>query len=303
MARTVRIRRTRAARSSRREWSFLGSLAAGIGSVLGYGRRAGAGFRPRHGGAKSLEEILTRARGSEQAGRYERPSVPVDSPPGRGHNDHIGCGHEEPMNIVLTAREADLADAWERHCGYLDGVRVHRGSILDVPCDAVVSPANSFGFMDGGIDLVYSRHFGWHVQERLQTVIRDRHHGELLVGAAEVVETGDARIPFVIAAPTMRVPMVLRDTVNPYLAARAVMRLVRHGRFADGMFAGQPINSAVSTVAFPVLGTGVGQVSPDVCARQVRSAIEEVVLGRGDFPRTWSEAQSRHQLLYTDRVR
>lgn len=24
-----------------------------------------------------------------------------------------------------------------------------------------VSPANSFGFMDGGIDMVYSRHFGW----------------------------------------------------------------------------------------------------------------------------------------------
>ena len=24
-----------------------------------------------------------------------------------------------------------------------------------------VSPANSFGFMDGGIDAAYSRHFGW----------------------------------------------------------------------------------------------------------------------------------------------
>ena len=57
------------------------------------------------------------------------------------------------MNIVLAAVESELADAWERFCGDLDGVRVHRGSILDVNCDAVVSPANSFGFMDGGIDL------------------------------------------------------------------------------------------------------------------------------------------------------
>lgn len=24
-----------------------------------------------------------------------------------------------------------------------------------------VSPANSFGFMDGGIDMAYSLHFGW----------------------------------------------------------------------------------------------------------------------------------------------
>jgi hypothetical protein len=49
------------------------------------------------------------------------------------------------MNIVLAAVESDLADAWQLHCGDLLDVRVHRGSILDVHCDAVVSPANSFG--------------------------------------------------------------------------------------------------------------------------------------------------------------
>jgi O-acetyl-ADP-ribose deacetylase (regulator of RNase III) len=208
-----------------------------------------------------------------------------------------------PVNIVLAAVERDLADAWQQVCGDLPNVRVHRGSILDVACDAVVSPANSFGFMDGGIDVRYSHHFGWHVQERLQAAIRDRHHGELLVGAADIVETGDGRIPFLIAAPTMRVPTILRDTVNPYLAARAVLRLIRHGRFPDGMFVGQPIYSVLSTVAFPGLGTGVGGLHPEVCARQVRVAIEAVELGRWDFPRTWAEAQERHQRLYTDRVR
>jgi hypothetical protein len=35
----------------------------------------------------------------------------------------------------------------------------------------------------------------------------------------------------------------------------------------------------------------------------MRAAIEEIVLARGDYPRTWAEAQQRHQLLYTDRVR
>jgi O-acetyl-ADP-ribose deacetylase (regulator of RNase III) len=42
----------------------------------------------------------------------------------------------------------------------LDFVTVHQVSILDVACDAVVSPANSFGFMDGGIDAVYLSLFG-----------------------------------------------------------------------------------------------------------------------------------------------
>jgi O-acetyl-ADP-ribose deacetylase (regulator of RNase III) len=99
------------------------------------------------------------------------------------------------MEIILAAIDDDLAGAWERHCGSLAGVRLYRGSILNLECDAIVSPANSFGFMDGGIEALYVRHFGLHVQDRLRTVIRTRHHGELLVGAAEIVETGDSRIP------------------------------------------------------------------------------------------------------------
>jgi O-acetyl-ADP-ribose deacetylase (regulator of RNase III) len=207
------------------------------------------------------------------------------------------------MRIILAAVEDELADAWERHCGDLPDVSVHRGSILDLSVDAVVSPANSFGFMDGGIDHLYSHHFGWEVQERLQELIRIRHHGELLVGTAEIVETGHPRIPYIIAAPTMRVPMVLIDTVNPYLATRAVLLLIKHGVVSTGALTGEPVAAAVQSVAFPGLGTGVGRVGPNTCAHQVRSAIEEVVLGGGRYPRTWAEAQQGHQLLYTDRVR
>ena len=67
------------------------------------------------------------------------------------------------MNITLTSVEEPLAAAWERFCGDLACVTVHRGSLFDLSCDAVVSPANSFGFMDGGIDMLYSQFFGWHV--------------------------------------------------------------------------------------------------------------------------------------------
>ena len=208
------------------------------------------------------------------------------------------------LNIVLAAVDAPLAEAWRRFCGDVPDVAVHRGSILDVHCDAVVSPANRFGFMDGGIDHAYSLHFGWGVQRRLQDAIRTRHHGELLVGRAEAVWTEDPRVPFVIAAPTMRVPMVLpADTINPYLAARAVLLLIANDRFADGPFAGEPVASVVRTVAFPGLGTGVGRVGPNACARQVRAAIDGVALGQSAFPQTWADAQARHQLLYTDRVR
>jgi len=207
------------------------------------------------------------------------------------------------LKIYLAAVENDIADAWERHCGDLPGVTIHRGSILDLNVDAVVSPANSFGFMDGGIDHLYSDRFGWGVQDRLQELIRIRHNGELLVGTAEIVDTGNLQIPFVISAPTMRVPMILTNSVGPYLAARAALLLVRNGVVSFGALAGEPVSKVVTSIAFPGLGTGVGRIGPNTCAHQVRAAIEEVVLGRVQYPRTWAEAQQRHQLLYTDRVR
>lgn len=207
------------------------------------------------------------------------------------------------MKIMLAAVDEPLASAWQEACGDLAFVSVHRGSILDVKCDAVVSPANSFGFMDGGIDAAYSQLFGWQVQDRLQELIRQRHRGELLVGQAEIVDTGSARIPFLIAAPTMRVPAILNDSVNPYLAARAVLLLIKHGMFAAGMLQGERISDAVQSVAFPGLGTGIRRVPPGTCARQLRAAIDEVILGSTDFPASWADAQIWHQKLYTDRIR
>ena len=202
------------------------------------------------------------------------------------------------MNIILTSVEDALADAWEQFCGDLPFVSVYRGSIFDLSCDAVVSPANSYGFMDGGIDLLYSEVFGWQVQERLQELIQEKHHGELLVGAAEIVETGGLALPFLIAAPTMRVPMILQHSVNPYLAARAVLLLVKHGVFTHGPNTAKPIADFVGSVAFPGLGTGVGRIGPNTCARQVRAAIDAVLLDQEPFPASWVEAQKRHRGLY-----
>lgn len=207
------------------------------------------------------------------------------------------------MQIILTAREPELYAAWQHHCGELPNVTVHQGSILELQCDAIVSPANSFGFMDGGLDLLYSQHFGWQVQQQLQQQIHTYHHGELLVGCAEIVETDNLRIPYVIAAPTMRVPMILQNSVNPYLAARAVLLLITQERFREGILAGERVADAVQTVAFPGLGTGVGKVAPHTCAHQVAAAINHVFNAANLFPQSWSDAQQHHQRLYTSFIR
>jgi len=68
------------------------------------------------------------------------------------------------LKITIADVNGKLIDVCREMLARFDFVDYHLGSILDIECDAVVSPANSFGFMDGGIDLIYSQFFGWHVQ-------------------------------------------------------------------------------------------------------------------------------------------
>jgi len=203
------------------------------------------------------------------------------------------------MKIVLAGVNGDLVRAWQNTCSHIKNVTVHGGSIFEVKCDAIVSPANSFGFMDGGLDLAISEFFGWHVQERLQKQIQTRHYGELLVGAAEVVETDHSEIPYLISAPTMRVPTILKETVNVYLATRAVLILLKFGSLPDGT----PVKHIIETVAIPGMGAGVGQVPPHICALQMKAAIEDILLSEYEFPQSWRHAQICHQLLYSSDVR
>lgn len=173
------------------------------------------------------------------------------------------------MAIILVDIDAELVEAWQEVFQDVPDVTIHHGSIEEVACDAIVSPANSFGFMDGGVDLAISQCLGWHVSERLQEIIARRHHGELPVGKAEIVPTDHPKVPWLFSAPTMRTPMVIADTRNAYLATKAVMDLWREGKLEDGRL----VREVIKTVAFPGMGTGCGQLPPAACARQMREAI------------------------------
>lgn len=87
---------------------------------------------------------------------------------------------------------------------------------------------------------VYINHFGWQMQHRLQAFLKQNHDGELPVGLAVIIETlspddnekkfknpefnEGKLIKYLISTPTMRIPMNVSDTVNAYLAFRAVIR-------------------------------------------------------------------------------
>jgi hypothetical protein len=73
------------------------------------------------------------------------------------------------IKIHLRDLGEPLIAAWRREFDGIDGVTVSLGDIfsdkpgaigpddpIDIRADAVVSPANSFGFMDGGIDALFT---------------------------------------------------------------------------------------------------------------------------------------------------
>jgi len=192
-------------------------------------------------------------------------------PTGKGTEDRVAPATPA---LVLCAVDEPLADAWRSVVDGMRGsVRAHRGSVLDVGADAVVSPANSYGWMRGGIDAVYARAFPA-VEQNVRSAVLAYHGGELPVGEALVVPTGEPAPAWLISAPTMREPgeRLPADTVHPYLAARAVFLRWRDGTLEQGV----PVRAVVETIAMPGLGTGVGGVSPHTCARQVAAAWDEV---------------------------
>ena len=197
------------------------------------------------------------------------------------------------MIIQLVDSNKQMCEAWESRFKGCNDVHVFHGDVFEKSCDCIISPANSFGFMDGGLDLLISEIIGWHIEERLQKRIKEEHNGELLVGQAILLETGFQQIPFLISAPTMRVPMILlkKDTVNVYLASRAIFILLKQEQHR------------IYSVTISGLGTGVGQVPYDICAKQMKQAYDEVLLGQSTFPNTWHDAQVRHTSLFLDEHR
>src|SRR5262249_17533085 len=164
----------------------------------------------------------------------------------------------------LRDRGGDLTAAWQQHFAGVPYVVPATGDIFSTPVDAVVSPANCFGFMDGGIDRAYSERFGWHVQARLREAIARDWDGELPIGLALIVESGAADIRFVVAAPTMRAPVSVAQTLNAYLSFRAALRAVRR--------LNEQRPGSIRSVACPGMGTGTGEMPAGTCAKQMRAA-------------------------------
>ena len=197
------------------------------------------------------------------------------------------------MKIFLRDTNRKIVDSWESvfyNSGcYYDNIDVSCGDIFDLTADAIISPANSFGFMDGGIDLAYSKYFGRDLQQRLQEHIRDMFYGEIPVGSAAIITTNNEKIKYLISAVTMRVPEDVSNTVNAYLAFRAsLIEIDKFNRTND---------KKILSVLSPGLGTLTGNISPKNCAIQMKYAYDLIIAQNASFPGSLEEAYLKHRSL------
>jgi len=172
------------------------------------------------------------------------------------------------MEYILFDINPEMIDAWKEFFSEIENVTIIKEDVSKISCDALVSPANSFGFMDGGIDYAISMKLGWGLQFKLQKIIRNLPEGELLVGKALVLETENKDIPYLISAPTMRVPMSynIPSSINAYLAMKATLIAAKK-------------HKNINKIAIPGFCTGCGKMDRSIAAREMYIAFKEIVLG------------------------
>jgi O-acetyl-ADP-ribose deacetylase (regulator of RNase III) len=134
-------------------------------------------------------------------------------------------------------------------------IKVRLGDITRISCDAIVNPANSFGYMGGGVAGALKRVGGKQIEKEAVK------KAPIPVGNAIVTTGGNLPSRYVIHAPTMQKPAMVIPLDNVKRATRAALSLAKKLK--------------LSVVVLPGMGTGVGGVSYMQAAEAIVSIAKE----------------------------
>ncbi|MEM9954413.1 MAG: macro domain-containing protein [Chloroflexota bacterium] len=169
------------------------------------------------------------------------------------------------MQLILVDIYDEVCKAFETYFADLPNVTVFHGKFQDVETyDCMVSPANSFGIMDGGIDAAITQFFGEQLMQRVQRRLRDEWGCEQPVGTSIIVKTMHPEHPYLAHTPTMRVPMTIVKTDIVYNAMWAMLHAVNNFN--------KTAEKPIETILCPGLGTATGGMPPEEAARQMALA-------------------------------
>lgn len=171
------------------------------------------------------------------------------------------------FDLVLVDPNGSLCDAFRKRFNDFPRASVQQGYFQELDSfDCMVSAANSFGLMGGGVDRAIIEFFGDELESRIRSHIVEEFRGEQPVGTSFIIETGHSEHPFVAHTPTMRVAQPIAGTDNVYRAMQAMLLAVwNHNRTKD---------RHIEVVACPGLGTATGRLPHARAAKQMALAFE-----------------------------
>ncbi|WP_372367003.1 macro domain-containing protein [Candidatus Uabimicrobium sp. HlEnr_7] len=175
-----------------------------------------------------------------------------------------------PLKLILVDPIEELCSQWRVQFSGLQNVEIVHGYFEEVSdFDCMVSPANSFGLMDGGVDRAITKYFGLELMDRVQQKIINNFCGEQPVGTSFIIETNHPKHPFLAHSPTMRMPMKIARTDNVYNAMWATLLAIQHHN----------TNSfkKINALLCPGLGTMTGQMPYIRAAKQMSLAYRNFI--------------------------
>lgn len=183
------------------------------------------------------------------------------------------------FKLILSAISEDLFLAFKKHFEKFPQVEVVFRPFEQTQFDCVVSAANSFGLMDGGVDQCITDYFGNQMMKRVQNQIITDFYGEQPIGTSIIVrgnEITGQRNKYVAHTPTMRIPMDIYKTRNVYAAMKSMLIAVQqHNNIRQELADAQieDIDTKIESVVCPGLGTNAGRVPAEDAAKEMALAL------------------------------
>lgn len=179
------------------------------------------------------------------------------------------------MKIYLLDINKNMTDSWKKYFGDIKNLEIVNDDFAHFmdkhqEIDAIVSPANSYGLMDGGYDKAIIDYFGTDLMKEVQQKIMYNWHGEQPVGTSISVPIYNRVIQgllgkkcaFLIHTPTMRTPEVIVDSRIIYQCMRTTLMEAK--------------NIGAKYIVIPAFGGCCGQVPYEEIARMMYLAYKQI---------------------------
>ncbi len=169
------------------------------------------------------------------------------------------------MTIYLLCRNLEMFLEWKHQFAECDDVDVvmddfaHFMDTHKVQC--VVSPANSYGCMDGGYDAAITGYFGTALMKNVQKYILENYYGEQPVGTSFIIDIPETDKKL-IHTPTMRIPSKIREPEIVYQCMRTTLM--------------EALKNNIESIVIPAFGGATGMVPYRNIAKLMKMGYDQI---------------------------